>query len=80
MKFNMFILIILISSLIQCSHDVDIKEKGFNYSIVDTVYTSRDVFGHILNHIVIIKMTDEYYSARMNRNGKIKSFIRKLKI
>ena len=78
---NLILIILIISTLGGCiSIEDDISNKGFDYTVVDTVYVSKNVFNAILNYRVIVKIDSVYYSASMSKYGIIRSLDRKLKI
>jgi len=75
-KYLIFLSIIIIF-FYSCTKK-DIKELGFNYKILDTVYISRNGFNQIVNTIIIIQCDSNYYVATMI-NDKVISIDRKLK-
>lgn len=64
--------------MISCIHPQD-DVGTYNCQIVDTTYVSRNGFGSILGYDVIVQMDSSYYSAWMDKNGKLTDIHRKLK-
>jgi ABC-type polysaccharide transport system permease subunit len=66
MKNKLYILIFSLLFFSCSSHIPDIKEKGYNYTIIDTTHVAKNGFNHVLYYQMIIKIDDKLYSASGN--------------
>lgn len=75
--FLMLLPILLITT--SCTHwSEDIKNKGYNYTVIDTTHISTNGFNSITRYDVIIEVDSALYSACMNSQGMITKLDRKL--
>ena len=75
---KLFIILLFVIGLSAC--EVDLKEQGFNYIVIDTVTIYRNNITSNPNgsYSLIIKMDSSYYVAYIN-HGKLIQINQKLK-
>lgn len=78
---KLIVLLVLSVTIFSCTNEsYDLNSKGYDYSIIDTTYVSRNGFNGILGYHVIVEQDSSLYSAYMNSDGIITKFDRKLKV